>query len=132
MRYLLIAGVAMPLMAFSAHAQTSTTVPATPVTPPATVVTPGMHAPVGGAVITPATPDHRMDSKAGTMGSASGGLAGANSFTEEQARSRLKDAGFTDVTDLAKDKDGVWRGQAMKGSAEHKVGVDFKGNVVTN
>lgn len=56
---------------------------------------------------------------------------GSNSFTEEQARGRLTDAGYTNVTGLMKDKQGVWRGSAVKSGAAVKVGLDYKGNVVT-
>jgi hypothetical protein len=62
---------------------------------------------------------------------AAAGLPGANSFTEGQARSRIEAAGYSNVTGLAKDKDGIWRGQATKGSVQADVGVDYKGNVVT-
>jgi hypothetical protein len=66
------------------------------------------------------------------MQAAGGGMAGANSFTEGQARKRLEDAGFSNVSALSKDSEGVWRGRAVKGSQEQKVGVDYKGNVVNN
>jgi len=56
--------------------------------------------------------------------------AGANSFTEGQAKSRLEAAGYTNVTGLAKDKDGVWRGKASKGGKTQDVGLDYQGNVV--
>jgi hypothetical protein len=56
--------------------------------------------------------------------------AGANSFTEAQARSRIEAAGFTGVSDLAKDKDGVWRGKATKAGKASMVSLDFQGNVV--
>ncbi len=59
------------------------------------------------------------------------GADGANSFTEDQARSRLADAGYTNVTKLAKDKKGVWRGTATKGGTQSTVGLDYKGNIVT-
>src|SRR3954468_6988131 len=42
-------------------------------------------------------------------------VAGANSFTESQAKSRIENMGFANVTDLKKDDNGVWRGRAMKG-----------------
>lgn len=61
-----------------------------------------------------------------------GGLVGANSFTEGQARSRLEKDGYTNVSALSKDKDGVWRGHASKGSHQQAVGVDYKGNIVAN
>ena len=56
--------------------------------------------------------------------------AGANSFTEGQAKSRLNDQGYTDVGTLAKDKDGVWRGKATRNGQSVSVGVDYQGNVV--
>jgi hypothetical protein len=43
-------------------------------------------------------------------------VAGANSFTEGQAKSRIEANGFTNVSDLKKDDAGVWRGKASKGS----------------
>jgi hypothetical protein len=58
-------------------------------------------------------------------------LKGANSFTEGQAKDRIVAAGFTSVSSLAKDGDGVWRGNAMKDGKRAKVAVDFKGNVVS-
>jgi hypothetical protein len=56
--------------------------------------------------------------------------AGANSFTEGQARSRIEAAGYTNVTGLTRDNSGVWRGRAMQGGAAVDVGLDFQGNVV--
>jgi hypothetical protein len=58
-------------------------------------------------------------------------LKGANSFTEGQAKDRVVAAGFTSVSSLAKDGDGIWRGSAMKDGKSVKVTVDFKGNVVS-
>ena len=55
--------------------------------------------------------------------------AGANSFTESQAKSRIETNGFANVSGLAKDSEGVWRGKAMKGSQSVHVSVDFQGNV---
>lgn len=59
-------------------------------------------------------------------------LSGANSFTENQARSRIEQQGYTAVTGLAKDSEGVWRGMATKDGRQHKVAVDFRGNVVVS
>jgi hypothetical protein len=56
-------------------------------------------------------------------------VAGRNSFTEGQAKSKLEDAGYADVTALKKDDKGVWRGQASKGGSATAVSVDFQGNV---
>jgi hypothetical protein len=58
-------------------------------------------------------------------------VAGANSFTEGQAKSKIEDAGFTFVTELKKDDNGVWRGKASKGGTSTAVSVDFQGNVNT-
>jgi hypothetical protein len=55
--------------------------------------------------------------------------AGANSFSEDQARGRFAKAGFASVTALAKDDNGVWRGKAMKGRKSVNVALDYKGNV---
>lgn len=55
---------------------------------------------------------------------------GANSFTEAQAKSRIAKAGYTRITGLVKDKDGVWRGRAYNGKATVPVALDYQGNVV--
>jgi hypothetical protein len=57
--------------------------------------------------------------------------AGANSFTEAQAKSRIEKAGYSNVSGLSKDKDGIWKGKASKGGTPVDVGVDFQGNVVS-
>ena len=57
-------------------------------------------------------------------------MAGANSFTEAQARSRITDEGFTRVGELRKDNDGVWRGAAMRDGKSVQVSLDYQGNVV--
>jgi opacity protein-like surface antigen len=56
-------------------------------------------------------------------------VAGANSFTEGQAKSKIEEAGYTNVTSLKKDDNGVWRGKASKGGASTAVSLDFQGNV---
>jgi hypothetical protein len=57
-------------------------------------------------------------------------VAGANSFTEGQAKSRIESHGYSNVTDLKKDDSGVWRGKAMKDGKSVDVSLDFQGNVV--
>ncbi len=57
-------------------------------------------------------------------------VAGANSFTEGQARSRIEDKGFKNVSGLKKDDSGVWRGKADQNGQAVSVGLDFQGNVV--
>lgn len=56
-------------------------------------------------------------------------VAGRNSFTEGQAKSKIEDAGYSNVTELKKDDKGVWRGEASKGGSATAVSVDFQGNV---
>jgi hypothetical protein len=55
--------------------------------------------------------------------------AGANSFTEAQAKEHLRNAGYTDVTGLTQDSSGVWHGTASKGGKTSPVSVDFKGDI---
>ena len=58
-------------------------------------------------------------------------VAGRNSFTEGQAKSKIEDAGYTGVTELKKDDNGVWRAKASKSGSATAVSVDFQGNVNT-
>ena len=58
-------------------------------------------------------------------------LKGANSFTESQAAGRAESYGFTAVTGLSKDADGIWRGKAMKDGQSVPVAIDYRGNVVS-
>jgi hypothetical protein len=57
-------------------------------------------------------------------------VAGANSFTESQAKSRIEAGGYSNVTELKKDDNGVWRGKAMKNGESSAVSLDFQGNVI--
>ncbi len=57
--------------------------------------------------------------------------AGANSFTEAEAKSHIEKAGYSNVSGLIKDKDGIWRGKASKGDATVDVALDYQGNVVS-
>jgi hypothetical protein len=56
-------------------------------------------------------------------------VAGRNSFTEGQAKSKIEAAGYSDVSDLQKDQNGVWRGKASKDGHQTEVSLDFQGNV---
>ena len=56
---------------------------------------------------------------------------GANSFTEGQARSRIEAAGFTNVSELEKDDQGIWRGRGMRDGRQVGVALDFTGNVTS-
>lgn len=57
-------------------------------------------------------------------------FAGANSFTEEQARDRAVAWGYGDVSALTLDDEGIWRGTARDQDAAVNLAIDFKGNVV--
>lgn len=58
-------------------------------------------------------------------------IAGANSFSESQARSLIESHGYTGVSALVNDRQGIWHGTASKGAARVHVYVDYKGNVST-
>lgn len=55
--------------------------------------------------------------------------AGRNSFTEMQATTKLQDKGYTKISGLTADKNGVWRGKATMKGVKHSVAVDYQGNV---
>ena len=54
---------------------------------------------------------------------------GANSFTEDQAKRRLAEAGYQ-VASLTK-QGNVWTGSASKGGKSMTVMLDYKGNITT-
>ena len=58
-------------------------------------------------------------------------ITGANSFTEGQAKSRIESIGFSNVAELRKDDQGVWRGKATKDGRAVAVSLDFQGNVTS-
>ena len=57
---------------------------------------------------------------------------GHNSFTKGEARRRIVAKGFTRVTGLHKDGQGVWRGQAIEDGQATGVWLDYKGDVGTS
>src|SRR3954464_11916301 len=63
-----------------------------------------------------------------SRGSAAGPVPGANSFTEGQAKSRIESQGFTNVSALTKDDQGIWRGKATKDGRNVTVSLDFHGD----
>ncbi|RVE89892.1 PepSY domain-containing protein [Sinorhizobium meliloti] len=56
-------------------------------------------------------------------------VEGANSFTEAQAKERIEEAGYTDVSGLKLDDKGVWQATAMKEGKSVSVALDYQGNV---
>ncbi|WHA42616.1 PepSY domain-containing protein [Agrobacterium larrymoorei] len=57
-------------------------------------------------------------------------VEGANSFTEEQAKTRIEEAGYSDVKDLKKDDKGIWMAAGMKDGKSVMISMDYQGNVV--
>jgi opacity protein-like surface antigen len=58
-------------------------------------------------------PNNNAVNSAGQNNSAAP-VAGRNSFTEGQAKSKIDGAGYSNVSDLKKDDNGVWRGKAVR------------------
>lgn len=64
--------------------------------------------------------------------------SGANSFTEAQAKSHIEAKGYSNVSALKKDDNGIWHGMAIKDGETGKrarlvnVSLDYQGNVVGN
>ena len=130
MRFHLPIAVAAALIAGSALAQTPSTTTAPNSMPPAS---PGTSSPTGSsnpAVNTRGNaPSNVNASGQATIVAASALEKGANSFTEGQAKSRLEGAGLSNVTDLKKDDQGIWRGKGMRSGKSVAVGFDYKGNI---
>ena len=81
--------------------------------PSATTGNPADHnAAIATSSASPATPAH-----------------GSNSFTVGEARNRLQAKGYTNIADLKKDSNGVWRGQAQKDGNKTSVWLDYRGDV---
>lgn len=82
----------------------------------------------GGAVSPPSTPQNDAVNADANKGEATQ-TPGSNSFTQDQARGHIENAGYTDVTGLTKTPDGLWIGSAKKDGKTVQVSVDFKGAV---
>jgi hypothetical protein len=87
--------------------------------------------PVGARITLTAFMDAcKADTYAPANADAGAPLKGANSFTEGQAKDRALAHGATEVADLKKGDDGVWRGIARQDGKSGQVAIDYKGNVV--
>lgn len=75
------------------------------------------------------TPGNNNRAVATTVANAPMPAKGKNSFTMNQARSRIQTRGFARVVNLKKDNNGVWRGKGQKDGESVDVWVDYKGNV---
>jgi len=117
MRASLIIAVTASLLAGQAFAQNTT--PSNPA--PAVQVQRQVPPPADG----PSNPAVRTEQ--GNIATAP--VAGANSFTEGEAKSRIEARGFANVSELKKDDQGIWRGKAMRDGRSIDVALDFQGNV---
>ena len=100
--------------------------PATPAPAPATAPAPSGAATTAGPTTDSGQSAVRVDEGTRTAGTPQ---PGANSFTEGQARSRIEAAGFSNVSDLTKDDQGIWRGRGMRNGQQVGVALDFTGAV---
>jgi hypothetical protein len=101
MKHIILAAATSALLASGAHAQAGN---------------PGSHNPVV------------RDSSVGHVAAPA---KGRNSFTESQAKGRIAKAGYSGILKLTKDENGVWRGIAVHHGKKVRVGLDYKGNVIT-
>ncbi len=114
-----LAPIALAVPAFAQPATTTPTIPGT------TTNTPQQRSPANTTTASPpAVTTSNADSK-----TAAAPVKGANSFTMDEAQRRIEAGGFSEVSGLKKDGDGIWRGQAMKGGASVSVFCDYQGNV---
>lgn len=82
-----------------------------------------------GGAVSPPTANDAVDT--GATASDAMPEAASNSFTEDQAKGHIENAGYADVTDLVKTADGLWTAKAKKAGKPVDVAVDFKGAVTT-
>jgi hypothetical protein len=124
MRLVVTAAAAATLIAVSAFAQNYGGA-AQPATPNASTTT---NAPPAADHNGPSNPAVKT-SEGNNPGAPA---AGANSFTEGQAKARIESRGYASVSGLAKDTNGFWRGKAMKDGKAVNVTLDYQGNVTVN
>ena len=122
------------VLATAALAQTTaapsraTPAPATAGSNPNTGTAPGTGA-VDRNTGPAAAADNRNQAVTTTNANAPQPAKGANSFSDGEARRRIESNGYTEVTGLQKDHDGIWHGAAKKDGGSVKVWLDYKGNV---
>jgi hypothetical protein len=85
---------------------------------------------IGWAQTSPTTPPSSSPSSTTSKSTETPPIPGANSFTEAQAKERMEQAGFTQVSNLKKDDQGIWRARATREGKQVSVALDFRGNVV--
>jgi hypothetical protein len=119
MRLVLASLLTAAALGSSALAQTGTTQPMN--TTGSSTASPSNTAGSGNAAVN--------DKPAGSPQTTGSVEPGANSFTEDQVRSRLQAQGLMNVTDLRKDDQGIWRGKAMRNGQSVSVALDYKGTI---
>lgn len=127
---LLSSGIGFAQTTQSTHP--TTTAPAATAPVDQTTHTPASAADRSGAASghdTAAASGNNNQAVATTSANAPTPAKGANSFTSGEAKSRLEKNGFSNVSDLKKDDNGVWRGTAQKEGNTTNVWLDYKGNV---
>lgn len=82
----------------------------------------------GGELATLKPPQNPAESKDLGKGDITKGPA----LTKEDALKKLKASGFGDVTDLALDSKGVWRGTGVANGKDVPVAIDPQGDIVAN
>jgi len=124
MRTSFVIAIAASLLAGQAFAQnTAPSTPPTDLQAPATAPHDAHQVPQ--AAEGPSNPAVRTEEG----NNASRPVAGANSFTEGEAKSRIEARGFANVSELKKDEQGIWRGKAQQNGRSVDVALDFQGNV---
>ena len=58
--------------------------------------------------------------------------AAASSFTSDQAKGHLENAGYAVTGELTQTPDGIWHATATKAGKSSPVSVDFKGAITAN
>jgi hypothetical protein len=111
----------------AADASSSASNSATAASQAATDTAGGPAAPGGAVSPPPANGNEAVNTD--TNKSDTSQSAASTSFTEDQARGHIKNAGYTDVTGLTKTPEGLWTGKAKKDGKTVDVSVDFKGAV---
>jgi hypothetical protein len=112
------------------------TAPPPSVTPPPAAAATAPPRPITGpAAMAPSAPSNSTVPPAVSTGNAgsqtaAAPVAGANSFTESEARSRLEAHGYSNVSGLQKDAQSIWRGTATKNGQSVGVALDYQGNIV--
>lgn len=135
-------GVAASGVALAQTTTSPSTAPPATTTTPMTPMTPAPGAPGTLGSTTPMTPGTSSGPSTSTAPAAvtttaeptrttQAPVPGANSFTEGQAKARMEERGYTQLTDIRKDDQGIWRARGMKDGQSVGVALDYQGNIVT-